>query len=350
MSISDHSAESIRTSSACTTSASGRRVAVYAAEEERLIGSAVELLGALLRQRGTLTDRAPLLRIYLRLTMHGLPRQRIDALRFDRWGALIDHQVLFNGTVGHCPCYPREVARLANVQRVCGVLLAQRSASAGTRSDGSSRCAAACRSALEAIGRRYYGYFLVGDDVVTQLDAQAAVDDTSLPGLSGRERDIVTEALHIVARHEHPAGPVLNSAELVCRHIDSASDSDEPTVKVLWLDPCLRLLGEGSIGATALDRTASVRRDLVVETLRQRAASIILVEHKSHEASVAETPFLQFARSCETALQLVDVQVTDAIVQNEAAYQSTRHAWSIARTHRRDAGESARDADTDGSD
>lgn len=309
------------------TSCHGVRAPVYSPDDEARLSAAISVLGRHLR-RPRMVNARSLLHTYLRIVMHGLPHQRVDALCVDHGDRLRMHRALFRGTVNSCVVYPREVARFALPRNGGSVVLAQRATTTSEPTDAQCRLARSLRAAVEAVVTRALDFCIVDDDRVVCVDPAYAGPPAPPADLCEREWDIVSDAERVLARRRRIRGPVLNTPDTVCAHVARAPAPPEPVLQVLMLDSLLQVLGELRIPHPSAVEPAALRRELAVAALRHCASTAVLVYHR-HPDYPGACLHDQLRNDCVDAFGLLDIGVTDVVVRDGTSYRSAYHDWSL---------------------
>lgn len=92
-------------------------------EDELILSKARSIMLGRMSKPGGILDNLDVVRQYLLTEYGALEQEQFGCMFLNRSYALINHNRMFRGTVGHCNVYPREVAREALLQNASVVIL-----------------------------------------------------------------------------------------------------------------------------------------------------------------------------------------------------------------------------------
>lgn len=152
------------------------------AHEQAVIDAALAILSRRVREPGAALDSTWAVREYLRLHLAKSERERFGVLFLDAQHAMIDFEVLFEGTLSQTSVYPREVVKRALQLNAAAVILTHNhpsgSAEPSTADELLTQCLA---TALRCIDVPVLDHFVIGWPDVVSFAERGLIGATPAP-------------------------------------------------------------------------------------------------------------------------------------------------------------------------
>lgn len=135
------------------------------AYEDAVIGAALAILSARMRQPGTVLCSPQCVREFLALQLGARDREAFGVIFVDAQYRVIAFEVLFEGTLTQASVYPREVVRRSLHHNACAVILAHNHPSGSPEpSRADELLTQALKLALSTVDVRVLDHFVIGGE------------------------------------------------------------------------------------------------------------------------------------------------------------------------------------------